>query len=117
MSPASSPKGIPTCRPRAVLIGLRTAQVDDQAVFRVRNVGDFDRRKLGPAEGAGEPGQKKRTIAHASQAPRAPPDDAPDIGREQRLLAVLCRANGAADSFQRFAHDEVVRRRRRILAA
>jgi hypothetical protein len=33
------------------------------------------------------------------------------------LLAVLRRADRAADSFQRLAHDEVMRRCRRILTA
>lgn len=100
-----------------LLIGLRPAQVDDQAIFRVRDGGDLDRRKLGPAEGAGETDQDQGPIAHASQALQTALDDASNVGREQRLLAMLGRADCAADSLQRFAHDEVTRRCRRILAS
>src|ERR1039458_815350 len=95
--PGIPPEGNTDLSAMCLLIGLGPAKVDDQAVLRIGHIGDLDRRKLGPAKGAGEPGQKQRAIARASQAFRAPPDDAPDIGREQWLLAMLRRANCATD--------------------
>lgn len=44
-------------------------------------------------------------------------DDPANVGREERCLADLHGSNGAADTFKRFAYDEVTGRGRRVSEA
>ena len=100
-----------------LLISLGTAHVDNQAVLRTGDVGDLDRRKFGPTKGAGQPDENQRPIARTGKTLRTMRNDFANIGGEQWLLAMLRCADRAANSFQCFAHDEVMRRRLRILGA
>src|ERR1017187_9501241 len=52
------------------LIRLRTPQVDDEPVLRVRDIGVVDCRELRPAKRAGEADQDERTIAAARKTLR-----------------------------------------------
>ena len=59
------PKGNADLAAGSLLVGLRAAQVDDQAVLGEGEVGIVDRGKLRAAEGAGEADQNQRPVAEA----------------------------------------------------
>ena len=48
-----------------LLVGLRAAQVDDEAVLGESEVGEVDRGKLRAAEGAGEANEHQGPVAEA----------------------------------------------------
>ena len=59
------PKGNADLAAGRLLVGLRSAEVNDQAVLSKAEVGEVDRGKLGAAEGAGEADENERPVADA----------------------------------------------------
>ena len=92
-----------------LLVGLRAAQIDDQSVLAVGDIGDRDGCELRTAKRAGTADQDQRAIARAREVLRATGNDPANVGGEERLLSVLRRADRAADARQRLTHDEVMR--------
>jgi hypothetical protein len=63
------PKGNADLAAGCLLIGLRAAQVDDEAVLGEGEVGEVDRGELGAAEGACEANQNQGPVAEALKRP------------------------------------------------
>ena len=59
------PKGNANLAAGCLLVGLRAAQINDQAVLGEGEVGQVDRGKLRAAEGAGEADKNQRPVAEA----------------------------------------------------
>ena len=59
------PKGNADLAAGSLLVGLRAAEIDNQAVLGEREVGQVDRGKLRAAEGAGEADKDQRPVAEA----------------------------------------------------
>ncbi len=97
-----------------LLVGLRPAQVDDEAVLGEGEVGAFDRGELRAAKGDGEAHQNERPVAEAQKRLRARGDDPADVAGQKRSLAFLGGADRAADPLEGLAHDKMVARRGRL---
>ena len=69
------------------LVGLRAAQLDDQAVGGEADIGDVERDELAAAEGAGEADQQQRPIARRRSArPVQRLDHGPHLGGDGRFF-------------------------------
>ena len=99
------------------LVGLGDGKFDDHSFRGELQVGYLDARQLGAAEGARETDQRERPVTQAEHVFPAHANDAADVLRQQRGLAVLRSPDGPADSFQCLADAEVIGRGRRAREA
>jgi hypothetical protein len=104
------PKGNADLVAGCLLVGLRAAEINDQAVLGEREVGKVDRGKLRAAEGAGKAHQYQRPVALASEGLGAAGNDPADVAGQERGLAFLGGADRAANALEGLAHDEVMAR-------
>ena len=96
----------------AFLVGLRTAQLHDQAVGAEGHIGDIEQHQSRTAEGAGEADEQQCPIPHAYQGGRRKRlDHRPHLGGDGRVLLVWRRAERASDALEDQPHLGVRRRR------
>jgi len=96
---------------RDARFGEPAAEVDDQAFLGEGEVGEVDRGQFRAAEGAGEADENERPVAEAQKRLRARGNDPANVTGQKRGLALLGRADRAADALEGFTHDEVMARR------
>ena len=98
----------------ALLVCLRFADGDDHAVGREFQVTYIDAGQLRPAKSSRKSDQDKCGVPKAEKVFTAGGDNPADVRRKERGLSVLRGADGAPDSLEGFADDEVAGRGRRV---
>jgi len=111
------PIGMPTLAAVAFLIGLGSPPVDDHSLSRIGDVADIEPCQFRTAKGTGKTDENQGAVPGSRKAIRAVRDNPLNIGSKETLLAMLCRADRAPNSFEGFAYDEVMGRSRGIFAA
>ena len=90
------PKGNADLAAGGLLVGLRAAEINDEAVLGEGEVGKVDRGKLRAAEGAGEADKNQRPVTEAQQRLRAAGNDPADCRWSEAgpCLPGPCRSSG-----------------------
>jgi hypothetical protein len=94
----------------ALLVGLGNAGIDHDAILVEGQIAHLNARKLRSSESTGEAGEHECFVSRACQRPRARSHNFANVFGEQWRLSDLSGTDHAANSFQVFADDEVVRR-------
>ncbi len=93
------------------MVGLRAPEAQHEALNLEADVVDVESDELAAPQGAGEPDEYERAIAHINATLTAGRDRGAQLVNEQGRLRLRRDAAFAADPGERRAHDPVVGRR------